>query len=298
MLHLRHMTHHDIPFGLELCRLAGWNQLESDWRRLIALEPEGVLVAEEAGHPCGTASTTTYGTATAWIGMVLVHPDFRRRGVGTALMDRCIRHLQDRHIQSIKLDATDQGRPVYLKLGFRDERPIHRCQGLASGAAPHRSDARVVGASTFLPRDLRPADWPAIASMDIQAFGADRLALLKHLSADGPAAVLPSSPSTPSSAGGPLRAYGFARRGSRASYLGPLVAHDADAVQIIARTLLAGLPAGEVYWDLLTENLPGVRLAESLGFRTVRELTRMYLGETMDPGEVDLVYAAAGFELG
>jgi hypothetical protein len=37
-------------FGLSLCRIAGWTQLEADWRRLLALSPEGVFVAEEGGR--------------------------------------------------------------------------------------------------------------------------------------------------------------------------------------------------------------------------------------------------------
>ena len=130
MLRIRTMSADDIPMGLALCRFAGWNQLEADWRRLLALEPGGVFVAEQDGRPCGTAGTTCYDTRTAWIGMVLVHPDFRRRGVGSALMGHCVRHLQGRGIQSIKLDATDDGRPVYMKLGFKDERAIHRYAGV------------------------------------------------------------------------------------------------------------------------------------------------------------------------
>ena len=118
MLNIRLMRPADIPFGLELCRQAGWNQLEDDLRRLLELAPEGFFLAEDDGRPCGAASAVAYGVHTAWIGMVLVHKDFRRRGIGAQLMARCIETLRARRIESIKLDATDQGRPVYLKLGF------------------------------------------------------------------------------------------------------------------------------------------------------------------------------------
>jgi GNAT superfamily N-acetyltransferase len=53
--------------------------------------------------PAGTATTIGYGTDLAWIGMVLVHPDHRRHGVGRALLAHCIAFLRERRIRSIKL---------------------------------------------------------------------------------------------------------------------------------------------------------------------------------------------------
>jgi GNAT superfamily N-acetyltransferase len=280
MLTIRTMTVADIGVGLELCRLAGWNQLEPDWQRLLALAPDGVFIAEEDGRPCGSGSTTVYGNRTAWIGMILVHPAFRNRGIGTAIMNKCIEHLQSKAVESIKLDATDLGRPVYLKLGFLDERPIHRYAGKRPrGVAAHR-ETRAIAAD----------DWPAIGNVDRMAFDADRLDLLRILSGEAPAAVISDS--------GRVRGYGFARRGYNASFVGPAVATDADAARAIVETLLAGLPDGEVFWDVLPDNTAGKELAESLGLTVARRLVRMYLGSHVHPGDVNLVYGAAGFELG
>lgn len=279
-LAIRTMRPDDVGLGLELCRLAHWNQLEPDWQRLLALAPDGLFVAEENGVACGTSSTTCYGNRTAWIGMVLVHPDFRKRGIGTALLVRCIEHLQAKNIESIKLDATDLGRPVYLKLDFKDERPIWRYAG--------RRPSGIVADPKA--RDIRPDDWPTIARLDRVAFDADRLELLKLLSREGPAAVAESS--------GEVAAYGFAREGFHASFLGPVVATDPGAARSVIESLLAGLPEGEVYWDILPDNVAAKELVESLGFVVARRLIRMYLGDRMHPGEVNMVYGAAGFEVG
>jgi GNAT superfamily N-acetyltransferase len=280
MPEIRPMRPDDVPFALELCRLACWNQLEGDWQRLLALEPEGVFVAEDNGQRCGTASITTYGTRTAWIGMILVHPAARRRGIGSALMSHCIRTLQARGVRSIKLDATDQGRPVYLKLGFQDERPIHRYAG--QGSIPAETGA--------VPRPIDEGDWPAIARLDATAFGADRMALLRRLACDGPSAVVGD--------GGVVRAFGFARPGCEAGFLGPVVATDAEAAGGVVRRLMSALPGGRIFCDVLPENLAAAALAESLGLTVSRRLTRMVLGDTMNPGCVGHVWAAAGFELG
>jgi hypothetical protein len=50
--------------------------------------------------------------------------------------------------------------------------------------------------------------------------------------------------------------------------------------------------------DTATDDTPAARLAEDLGFSVARRLTRMYLGEKMNPGEVGLTYGIAGFEFG
>lgn len=280
MLRIRTMTESDIPFGLELCRLAGWNQVEADWRRLLTLEPEGVFVAESTGHPCGTASITVYGRRVAWIGMVLVHPDFRRQGTGTALLRHAVSVLEERRIESIKLDATDQGRPVYLKLGFRDERPVHRYAGPVAHAAA--ADASVA--------DLAEGDWAAVGAMDAAAFGADRVVLLRQLAADGRAVV--------ARRGGAVRGYGFLRAGHEADFLGPMVAVDAEAAGAMVGALLADRHRERVYLDVLPGNRAAVELAESLGMAVARRLTRMVLGERMNTGDVARVYATAGLELG
>ena len=281
MLKMRLMTKADIPLGLELCRLAGWNQLEADWQRLLALAPDGCFVAEENGRPCGTGTTTCYGKRTAWIGMILVHPDFRNRGIGTAIMDKLIAHLRAQKIESIKLDATDLGRPVYLKLGFLDERPIHRYKGKKpSGIA---ADPKA--------RPIQPTDWRAIAKIDRAAFDADRTELLHLLRREGNVTAIVRAERE-------VRGYGFARKGFNASFLGPVVATDAGAARAVIATLLAGLPDGLVFWDILPDNAACKELAESLGFEAARLLIRMYLGTRVHPGDVSLVYGAAGFELG
>src|SRR6266852_4773742 len=106
---LRRMTDSDLRAADELRRLAGWNQTIEDWRRLLRLEPRGCFVAVQNGEVVGTVTTTTYGQALAWIGMMLVHPEHQRRGIGTRLMRQALEYLQGRGVKSVKLDATPAG---------------------------------------------------------------------------------------------------------------------------------------------------------------------------------------------
>lgn len=63
--------------------------------------------------------------------MVLVHPDLRRLGIGTRLLQHAIEHLQRQGSPSIKLDATSTGRKVYVPIGFVDECVVSRFEGIA-----------------------------------------------------------------------------------------------------------------------------------------------------------------------
>src|ERR1051325_11798619 len=120
-LRLRLLRATDLSFADSLRAQAGWNQTRADWQRFLAIEPEGCFLAEWNGAPAGTATTTAYGSKLAWIGMGLVHSDHRRRGIGRALLERCVQYLQARDVRCVKLDATPPGKQVYDGLGFKDE---------------------------------------------------------------------------------------------------------------------------------------------------------------------------------
>src|SRR6266508_4054897 len=108
---VRRMTESDLPAADRLRAFAGWNQTPADWRLLLALEPGGCFVALRAGEMIGTVTTMTYGRALAWIGMMLVHPDHRRRGIGSSLMRQALEYLYALGVPCVRLDATPAGRP-------------------------------------------------------------------------------------------------------------------------------------------------------------------------------------------
>src|SRR5438128_8489540 len=128
---IRLLTEGDLGFADELRRLAGWNQTLPDWRRFLALSPDGCFLASCEGASAGVATTTIYGRELAWIGTVLVHPDYRRAGFGRALVQQCLDYLRGRGISTIKLDATPLGQKVYEPLGFRVETTFTRWERVA-----------------------------------------------------------------------------------------------------------------------------------------------------------------------
>jgi ribosomal protein S18 acetylase RimI-like enzyme len=283
------MTAADLVFADSLRAAVGWNQTIADWERLLALEPAGCFVAEHEGKPVGTATTTCYSTDLAWIGMVLVHPDARRHGFGKLLLNHCIEHLRARRIRCIKLDATPLGKALYDRLGFRDEWTLARWERPSTEQSGNGPSAATAEMSKPLPHSLRPLtanDWPALLKLDLHAFGVPRQQLLESLARQGERVLVVST------ANG-VAGYGMVRRGSRADYLGPVVADSAEAGTQLVTALLSSIDNKPVYWDIPDQTETAVALAKKLGFVPQRPLIRMFLGENHSPGEPRLQFAIA-----
>lgn len=282
--HLRPLRAQDIPHTDVIRALAGWNQTTADWRRLLALAPAGCFVAEVDGLPVGSVTTTAYGRELAWIGMMLVHPEQRSRGIGRGLLDRAIGHLEQTGVGCIGLDATPAGQPLYASAGFASVWELARWRGNLPLALPPPS----VSVQTA----IDPTDWPALVELDRRSFGAARPDLLRALHRQSSrAAVL-------TDAAGEASGFGMLRAGSLGHMLGPLLATEAPDAAALLAALSAHLPPGPIFWDIPEPNTAAVALAESLGFSRVRTLTRMVRGAPFPPHEPGLLYAVADLAAG
>jgi GNAT superfamily N-acetyltransferase len=284
-MHLRTMTRQDIPAGLRLKDLAGWNQTAADWNRFLDASPEGCFVADVDGHVCGTATTISFENKFAWIGMVLVDPEYRSRGFGTKLLEKTIEYLDQQKMPTMKLDATPQGKPLYEKLGFVTEYGIERW---VLKRPPH-ADAGM-GDSKWT--RMSTAELESILSKDREVFGADRGSLLRSLFEETPQFAMGVWNSSI------LQAYAFGRSGSFADHLGPWMANDKAAAQRLLHAFLARSSRETIVVDCLTANALAVDLLRLSGFSCARTLTRMVRGPNICPGTPGVLCAILGPEFG
>ena len=279
---VRRMTAADIPFADEVRACARWNQTPRDWQGYLSFEPEGCFGAAAAGGPAGTAMAISYDGRIGWIGMVLVHPDFRRMGIGTALLQAALRYLRERGIATIKLDATPMGKPVYVPLGFRDEYEVTRYEGIAP-----------VGVA--LPAGVTPltaADVAELSALDARALGAARPAVLADLSRRNPDLCFAVRD------GSHLAGGLIAREGASALQLGPWLARDANTATRLLEAFFHRVPGRQVFLDVPGPNVAGRELLLRHGFTVQRTFTRMFLGDNAHPGEPALVFGTTGAEKG
>jgi ribosomal protein S18 acetylase RimI-like enzyme len=260
----------DLPRAMELSRLAGWNQTIEDWDMLLRLDPHGCFAIEVDECIVATTTLLCYGSRLAWIGMVLTRPDYRRMGFAQRLVQAALERSAALKIESVKLDATPDGQPLYEKLGFKTEQIVERWYHDGHWAhAPSKT--------------ISSSDQYSLVA-DLEAFGADRAMLLRELALRNP----------PNTVAG---AYCFARNGVRSSYLGPCVAQEQNAARLVIEQCFRGSPESSWYWDLLSTNKNAFVIAKEFGFVPQRRLERMVFGNGCNKND-DMVYAIAGFELG
>ncbi len=261
MLSLRQMTPGDIARGIRLSAQAGWNQTEADWRRFLDLEPDGCFVGEVDGELVATTTTRVFGPI-AWIGMVLVDPTMRRRGIGTAMMEHALAYLAARGVATLRLDATPLGQPIYQRLGFIAEYELARWEGVSPGAG---CDGRVCAVTA--------AQIEGLADLDRRATGTDRQGLLRYLWEHSPQTMLALEGVTP------LAGYAAFRGGARAFQIGPIVARAGDVGRALADAALARLAGQNVFVDIPRDHGSATQWAQERGLHVQRHLVRMFRGQ-------------------
>lgn len=269
----------DVEGANVLVAEAGWNQNAADWRIFLELG-RGFAVKSGGGRLAATAATLPYPSGFGWISMVLVAKAFRRRGIATRLLERCIGTLQDDGMVPV-LDATPAGREVYRPLGFRDGWPVTRWRRTRAALAAEARDVRA----------LEAGDWPSLLALDLQAFGCDRAPLLERLRARSLEFACVAE------RGGRIRGFLLGREGRIATQMGPIVAEDEAAATALAAYAAMRLPS-PVIVDALDRHRDFAHSLAAQGFEKERPYIRMALGREQLFGNPQRCVAIAGPELG
>jgi len=278
MVLIRTMQAADIELGLRLCRQAGWNQTDADWRRFLEMQPDGCFVAELDGTPVGTTTTCIFGPV-AWIAMVLVEVTARRKGIATALLKHALDFLDSRKVRTVRLDATAAGQPVYEKRGFAPEYALTRYEGTAPQVAGH-GDVTEAATNSFA----------EIVAFDQRMTGTPREKMLTRLFAESPQALHIVHRE------GQLEGYTTVRHGANAIQIGPCVA-TASAGPVLLADALNRCAGRSVFMDVPRDNAGAMGIAEASGLRIQRHFTRMCRGDRIHD-HVEAIWASSGPEKG
>ncbi|OYW16752.1 MAG: hypothetical protein B7Z55_13930 [Planctomycetales bacterium 12-60-4] len=276
---IRLFTVEDLPFGLHLSRQAGWNQTENDWRRFLALQPDGGALAECDGRPAGTVFVIAFGHV-AWIAMMLVEASRRGQGIGRALMEQALLTAESFGARSIRLDATPLGQQLYETLGFRSDFHLTRYGGKLHKAIAAQPSEMFV--------DDVPPHAQAAVPLDARCSGADRRRLID--------ALLTETPGWGVTRDGVLQGFCAHRPGSHAVYIGPAVA-DGESGAAVLQAAFRHFAGETAIIDIPDNHMAARELAVSHGLSAQRPLLRMTRGATVDDCP-QMLWASSGGEKG
>ena len=233
-------------------RPEGWGDITPWFSYYLAHPFFSPFKAVEGGRIAGTGVVIFFGKS-AWLAHIIVRPDLRGRGLGSAIVWYCLEVAAARGVLTVSLVATELGFPVYIKAGFRTV-----CEYTffsRSEPAPFGGDPHIVPFDGRFRKEL--------LALDRNASGEDRACVLEeHLNA---ASVYVD--------GGTLRGFYLPALGE-----GLVVADSAQAGEALLRLRTrekngAVIPSGNAF---------AASVLASLGFAPSGKGTRMVIGESLE----------------
>jgi ribosomal protein S18 acetylase RimI-like enzyme len=223
------------------------------------------IIAEVQDKIVGYANGMVHG-GIGWLGNIIVAPEFRRQGIGHELTGHLTEYLKSRGCTSQLLIATEMGKNIYSRIGFRTCAEYLFYRGKPTD--PTRQSRAI--------REIGIDDIPSLAALDKETTGEDRFDLIKRfLSRTWVYAPEPSG-------------------GVRGAYLpefgaGLIIARDSDAGLELMKFRLS---RGETAATVPSANTAAREFLEKEGFEAYRTAPRMVLGDDA-PWKPELLYNRA-----
>ena len=277
---IRTMRSDEIEIAIEFAALEGWNPGLHDASCFHAADPGGFLVAECLGQPVGCIAAVSYAGCFGFIGLYIVAPAWRGRGIGPRLWTEGMARLAG-HV--VGLDGVPAQQENYRRSGFE----------LAWQNVRFAGAARRTGRTQ--PKQIVPlgaVDFALLCADDRRVFPAPRAEFLRCWIA------MPDATGLAWLEQGRVAGWGLIRRCREGHKIGPLVADAPSIANALFAALCARVPVGDtVYLDVPMPNADALKLAQAHGLRGVFETARMYAGAA-PACELQRVYGITTFELG
>jgi len=289
MVRIRQLKRQDLDFVHESTQREQWGHTKRDVERCFVYEPDGCFVAEHASQKVGHVFTINYGEL-GWIGLLIVNPEHRGKGVGTLLMEKAIHYLGEKGTKTIGLDAVGKAVPVYQRFGFKKAYDSLRFR---------KQQLEKEKQETFTTTNIRPLkkdDLKTVAEFDSKIFGANRTRVLQALYNDFEKQCWIAKRNHK------ILGYIINRKDENVYRIGPWVCrpkHLETAKALLEVCMNAAEEdAVEMYVGVLATNLDAVELVESLGFSQTPKSVRMFMGTPTQTADAMGIYGIAAPEIG
>jgi len=258
--------------GLALSTEAHWNQNEADWRFFLT-RGNVFGVRDKDGHLIASAALLPYASGNAWVSMVLVTANWRRRGLATKLVDACLAAATTQGLATW-LDATPAGATVYGPLGFKPTLQLRRLR------LEHAMSPKVEAPPSLLPWGIEK-----FTERDCLTMGFDRSTLLREISGRSGTRLLSNGD-----------AAALVRDGRKARHIGPLFADSPQHALAMVNEIVRS-ETGPLLIDAVYDQVKFLKGLTGSGWTIERPFQRMHFGRASAPAS-ELPFAVAGPEYG
>jgi GNAT superfamily N-acetyltransferase len=273
---LRQLTVDDAPGGVVLAKSVGWHQDVNNWEQMIRWAGEGALGITCGDQLVASSFALEYSRTLAWIGLVITHSEHQQRGLARRIMAATLDHLRARQIESIMLDASGMGFPIYEKLGFQTLYKVEVWEGDIANP-PAVSSAQ----------PLTESDIPAVIALDAQNMGVVRPQVIQAR----------ANTAWVDKQSGEVDGYLLARVVDHSVQVGPWYHRLKEGAEHLLQTAMARFNGYAVRFNIPETNLHAKAMVERYGLRQGRYCTRMIL-EGTPPGQMDRQYSCNSFATG
>jgi GNAT superfamily N-acetyltransferase len=267
---------------VQWAREEGWNPGPRDTDVFIATDPDGYYGYYIGDELIAGGAIVSYNNEFGFMGLFIVKPEFRSRGIGRKLWyqrrDMLIARLKKG--AAIGMDGVVAMQPFYNKGGFeiafRDER--YEKVGLSLPVNENISG-------------IDEKDFDAILAYDKSCFGFSRPRFLK------PWLNLPGNKTFKYCEGDQLKGFAIMRKVNVGYKICPLFADRPVIAEELYKACLNDAIGEPVYLDIPVVNKGAVDMVRRFNARYVFECARMYYGKP--PGvDINRVFGITTFELG
>jgi GNAT superfamily N-acetyltransferase len=277
--HIQRMSRADLGLALQWADQEGWNPGRQDTDIFHPIDVRGHFMARVDDEPVASVSGLRYSVSYGFLGLYIVRPPWRGRGLGLAVWNAALDHLKG---CVVGLDGVVEQQSNYRRSGF--DLAWHNRRYQATGRSPRPRDPHIVKL-TGLPfstlatydRAFHPEPRPVFLQAWIQQRHGMALGWLQD---------------------GRLRGYGVVRACARGHKIGPLCADTPEIADALLDALLGCVVLREPVWlDVPEPNREAIALAERHGMVAGFPTARMYRGPAP---HIDLArqYALTALEIG
>lgn len=259
----RNLTRDELDVALSWASREGWNPGLHDASVFWAADPDGFYGMFLGGELIGTVSIVSYGGQLGFVGLFIVRPDQRGKGLGTAFWNFFTHRLTERLDANAPaaLDGVFTMQDYYARGGFVFTHRNLRMEGVgeAGPSAPGLCK-------------LSDLSFDALVAYDAAHFGTTRPDFLRQwIAPEGGLGVAVMDEGT-------ISGYGVVRPCGRGFKIGPLFAENAGTAETIYRALSAHAVGQPLFLDLPEINEEACALARRHGLKEVFGCARMVRG--------------------